>query len=62
MPTAIQEKIDTNPDVMNAKQAADFLKISPKTLYIMARAGDIPCTILGKTIFRFSRTKLSNLI
>lgn len=62
MTTKIQEKVDTNPEVWTAGQVAEFLKISVKTVYVQARAKEIPCTIIGDTIFRFSREKIVNLV
>ena len=47
-------KIERNSDIWTAKEVAEYLKISKKTVYLMARTGDIPCTIIGNTIFRFS--------
>lgn len=62
MKAKIQEKIDTNPDVWGAREVAQYLKMAQKTVYLLARKGDIPCTILGEKIFRFSREKIVNLI
>jgi len=61
MESKLQEKVDTNPDVWGAKQVAAYLKMCHKTVYILARKGEIPCTIIGNT-FRFSRKKIENLV
>jgi len=49
------------PDVMLASEVATYLRLSPKTVYVKARAGQIPCTIIGSA-FRFSRKKIEALI
>lgn len=61
MARKLQEKVDTNPDMWGAREVSDFLKICNKTVYIMARKGEIPCTIIGNT-FRFSRKKIESLV
>jgi excisionase family DNA binding protein len=54
--------VDTHlPDIMIAREVAKYLRISLKSVYTMARAQQIPCTIIGKT-FRFSRKKIEALI
>ena len=45
------------PDVLTAKQAAEFLQLSPETVKAKARAGLIPAAKVGRE-WRFSRRQL----
>lgn len=44
-------------DVMIAAEVADLLRMNVKTVYELAKAGDIPCWRLGRHL-RFSRRAL----
>lgn len=44
-------------DILGVRQAAAFLGIGQRTVYAMAKAGEIPHFRLGKSL-RFSRTAL----
>jgi excisionase family DNA binding protein len=48
------------PDVMTADEVAAYLRLCRKTVYVLARSGEIPCKILGKT-FRFSRKAIEDV-
>lgn len=45
------------PEVMNAQEAAEFLRIGQNQLYEAVGRGEIPCQRIGRTL-RFSRTAL----
>lgn len=49
--------MEQKPDVLNALEAAGFLRISEKTLRDLASRGEIPCRRIGRE-YRFSRTKM----
>lgn len=55
------KKVDSNPDMWTVSDVAKYLKLSTKTVYVLARLGKIPCTILGAN-FRFSRKKIESLV
>lgn len=55
------DKLETS-DIWTAKQVAEYLKMCEKTVYVHARSGSIPCTIIGNTVFRFSRKKIESLV
>ena len=46
-------------EIMNSREAADFLRVSAETVIREARAGRLPGRRLGKE-WRFSRTALLN--
>jgi excisionase family DNA binding protein len=48
-------------DVMVAAEVAELLRMNVKTVYDLAKAGDLPCWRLGKH-FRFSRRALVALL
>lgn len=56
MPKETIVKIVDTP-IMNAREAALFLKVGKSTLYELARRGEIPFFTLGKTM-RFRRDEL----
>ncbi len=62
MKVAVQEKTDTNPEIWNARQVAEYLNISLKSVYQGCEKGNIPHAIIGEKIFRFSREKIVNLV
>ena len=45
-------------DVLTAEEAADFLRVSTKTLLALARSGDLPGTKVGRA-WRFLRADLT---
>jgi excisionase family DNA binding protein len=57
-----EKKIDSNPEIWTVLDVMKFLKLSKPTVYRMARNGDIPCTIIGKSTFRFSRKKIESFV
>jgi excisionase family DNA binding protein len=46
-------KIDDYPDLMNVHQVADLLSMDRKTVYRLAKAGKIPCIMVGNN-YRFT--------
>lgn len=44
-------------EIMNGREAADFLKVGKSTLYSLAKHGKIPCFYIG-TRMRFRRDEL----
>jgi excisionase family DNA binding protein len=61
MKNELQKPVDSNPEIWGAKQVSEYLKLSSKTVYNLAKKGDLPCTFIGKTL-RFSRKKIENLV
>lgn len=51
------KKIGSLAEVMDIRQAAEYLQISPDTLYKYAIAGDIPAFKLGNR-WRFRRSRI----
>ena len=47
--------------VMTAKEVAGYLKINERTVYTLARRGEIPATKIGKQ-WRFSRSAIEQMI
>jgi excisionase family DNA binding protein len=45
-------------DVLTAEEAADFLRVSTKTVLTLARSGDLPGTKVGRA-WRFLRADLA---
>lgn len=56
----VQETVDLQ-DVLDLKEAARFLKVSPVTLGRRVRAGEVPAKKIGNQ-WRFSRQALSQWI
>src|SRR5688572_2104907 len=52
---------DSAGDVMTAEEVALFLRMNVKTVYELAKAGNLPCWRLGKH-FRFSRRAIVALL
>jgi excisionase family DNA binding protein len=50
-----------NADVLNAKQAAAYMKVHKRTLYKLAKEGKIPAIKIGREL-RFSRTALDKYV
>jgi excisionase family DNA binding protein len=55
-PTAAPDNNDARPDhdVLVAPEVAQLLRMNLKTVYELAKAGELPCWQLGRH-FRFSR-------
>ena len=49
--------MSSNDELMTLEEAAKFLKVSPRTLWEMARRGDIPSHRIGAQ-WRFTREDL----
>ena len=49
------------PEVWNAKEVAEYLKISEQLVYKAARAGDIPCFKVGGRIL-FNKDKIVRIV
>lgn len=49
------------PDIMTVAEVAEYLRLSKKTVYVLAREEKIPCKIIGST-FRFSRKTIENFV
>ena len=56
-----KNKIEPTPDIMTVQEVADYLRLSAKTVYVLARAEKIPCKIIG-SCFRFSRKTIENFV
>ena len=52
---------DPKPDIMTASEVAAYLRLSSKTVYVLARSGEIPCRIIGNN-FRFSRRAIEAML
>lgn len=50
-----------NPEILTAKEVADFLRVSERTVYDWASAGIIPCGKLGTT-WRFKRIEVEKWV
>lgn len=49
------------PEILNAQEAAEFLRVDPDTIRMLARDGRIPARKVGKE-WRFSRRALLEFI
>jgi excisionase family DNA binding protein len=49
-------------DIMTAAEVAVYLRMNKKTVLVHARAGVIPCKIIGDRLFRFSRKAIEALL
>ena len=58
MAWSMLEAIDTHRKALTAKQLAEILNVSTKTLYKMAHRNDIPCVIMGGSV-RFDPKSIS---
>lgn len=47
--------------ILNAKEAADYLRINRVTLYDLVRGGQIHCFRIGR-IYRFSEEQIADFI
>lgn len=45
------------PEILTAREAAEFLRIGKNQLYELAGRGQVPCRRIGRTL-RFSRSAL----
>ena len=50
-----------NPEILTAKDVAEFLRVSERTIYDWATAGVIPCGKLG-TAWRFKRSEVEKWV
>jgi excisionase family DNA binding protein len=57
----VSRSLDDEGDVMVAAEVAALLRMNIKTVYDLAKAGDLPCWRLGRH-FRFSRRALVALL
>lgn len=56
--------VESNPDLpclLKPEQAAEFLNVSPRTLWRLTASGDVPVVRLGRTV-RYRRQSLSKWI
>jgi excisionase family DNA binding protein len=52
-----QHPVQTNPSILKADEAAAFLRISPRTLWTLTNALEIPHVRLGRAV-RYRRASL----
>ena len=52
---------DTFEPLLSAEEAAELLRIHPKTLQALARAGTVPCIRMGK-YWRFRKSSLDGWV
>lgn len=48
---------DEMPEVLTAREVADYLKVNIKTVYEISRSGDLPAAKLGR-VFRYHRDQV----
>jgi excisionase family DNA binding protein len=59
LPTEISSRNQTQFEpLLDSNEAAELLKIHPKTLQRMARRGEVPCIQIGK-LWRFRGSELN---
>lgn len=50
-----------NSEVLTVQEVADYLRIDIRTVYRLAKRGDIPCIKIGRQ-WRFNRDEIKDLV
>ncbi|ODS36567.1 MAG: hypothetical protein A7315_01805 [Candidatus Altiarchaeales archaeon WOR_SM1_79] len=50
-----------NNEVLTVQEVADYLRIDIRTVYRLAKRGDIPCKKIGRQ-WRFNREEIEGLV
>ncbi len=50
-----------NSEVLTVQEVADYLRIDIRTVYRLAKRGDIPCKKIGRQ-WRFNREEIKGLV
>lgn len=50
-----------NSEVLTVQEVADYLRIDIRTVYRLAKRGDIPCIKIGRQ-WRFNREEIKELV
>jgi excisionase family DNA binding protein len=54
-------RIRMNSEVLTVQEVAHYLRIDIRTVYRLAKRGDIPCTKIGRQ-WRFNRDDIKELV
>jgi PTS system nitrogen regulatory IIA component len=54
-------RIRMNNEVLTVQEVADYLRIDIRTVYRLAKRGDIPCKKIGRQ-WRFNRGEIEGLV
>jgi len=57
----LSRRIRMNSEVLTVQEVADYLRIDIRTVYRLAKRGDIPCKKIGRQ-WRFNRDDIKELV
>jgi excisionase family DNA binding protein len=57
----VSRRIPMNSEVLTVQEVANYLRIDIRTVYRLAKRGDIPCIKIGRQ-WRFNRDDIKDLL
>jgi excisionase family DNA binding protein len=59
--TSVPGRISMNNEILTVQEVANYLRIDIRTVYRLAKKGDIPCIKIGRQ-WRFNRNDIKDLV